>query len=209
MNFAKILAFSPLLLAAVSCASNNVPSQSDASGENTSQGDTSQGDTSLTSTTTEATSDETSNLLVWIKDPLDREGMQEMGCTYLPGWFGAEEWLDYRYEAEEITSDERTQLIVPEKHVTYLFSGYPDMADPWVATKIAITDPDIFVYGLTMASTQQDISNKMTSMGFEKIDDGTNIDYSCYGKDDCFFSYSSSGITIATGPATNNSHIIY
>lgn len=144
---------------------------------------------------------EDTNLAVWITEPLDRNALTEKGCTSLPGWFGAEEWLDYRYEAKDGKA--------PEQSVTYLFQGYPDVSDAWVATRIQISDPEITVYGLTMASAQEDIIRRMGALGFARTDDKTNPDYSAFEKNSCHFSFSDTGIYIATDSPTNKNHIVY
>ena len=41
------------------------------------------------------------NLDFWITERAERQEFEEKGCTLLPGWFGAAEYLDHRYVAEE------------------------------------------------------------------------------------------------------------
>ena len=41
------------------------------------------------------------NLDFWITERAEHQEFEEKGCTLLPGWFGAAEYLDHRYVAEE------------------------------------------------------------------------------------------------------------
>ena len=100
------------------------------------------------------------NLEFWITQRVTFNDLEDKGCTYLPGWMGADEYLDSRYEAD--TSGE--MAVAPEIHVTYLVSGYPDTIDDRAITHIEITDPTITVYGLTINSTDNEITNRVASI---------------------------------------------
>jgi len=143
------------------------------------------------------------NLLFWITQRCSGEDFKQAGCSFIPGWFGAEEYLDYRYELLEVGDkySETHHYTIPPKHVTYVISGYPDALDGYAVTSIEITDPEITVYGLTMNSTNQEIENKMKQLQFVKKNDA-------YFKNNCTFNFSSDFISIKA-PSTNKHHIIY
>ena len=44
---------------------------------------------------------EDTNLEFWITQKVEWKDFEEKGCTFLPGWFGADEYLDSRYQAVE------------------------------------------------------------------------------------------------------------
>lgn len=137
--------------------------------------------------------DESRQLAFWITQRVTLEDFK--GCTYLPGWFGAYEYLDSRYQEVDGKA--------PEVHVTYVISGYPDCADDLAVTQIDITDPNIVVYGLTMNSSEEEITNTMSELGFSKTKDQTR-----WGKNNCYFEFSKKSIFIVA-PSTNNSGIVY
>jgi hypothetical protein len=143
------------------------------------------------------------NLEFWITESWSSEDFTNKGCTYLPGWFGAEEYLDSRYEPiKTIEENGYERLLVPEVHVTYLRAGYPDARDGWRITHIEITDPTIIVYGLSMNSSKEEIKNRMKELKFKENE------YGGYYKNNCTFSFSDEYIVI-NAPSTNNSHIVY
>ena len=145
------------------------------------------------------------NLEFWITQRVTLKELEDKGCTYLPGWMGADEYLDSRYVAD--TSGE--MAVAPNTHVTYLVSGYPDTLDDKAITRIEITDPRITVYGLTLDSTDNAIISRM-----EKIADSfsyittTSECYLSVGIKNCSFSFMSEKIVISV-PVTNNSSVQY
>ncbi len=139
------------------------------------------------------------NLEFWITESCSSEDFRNKGCTYLPGWFGAEEYLGSAYELIE---DEEGHKEVPDIHVKYLRSGYPDAMDSWKITHIEITDPTIIVYGLSMNSSKDEVKNRMKELKFKENKNGGFI------KNNCTFSFSDEYIVI-NAPSTNNSHIVY
>ncbi len=145
------------------------------------------------------------NLDFWITERVESQEFKEKGCTLLPGWFGAAEYLDHRYVAD--TSGD--MAVAPAVHVTYLSSGYPDTKDKWSITRIHITDPEITVYGLTMNSTNTEIEDQMADMTdefhYSQVNDVLHISFNV-GK--CVFDFSSSAIDIGV-PTTNKEGIIY
>ena len=148
---------------------------------------------------------EDTNLEFWITQKASFEDLDNKGCTYLPGWMGADEYLDSRYTAD--TSGD--MAVAPDIHVTYLVTGYPDTLDDRTITHIEITDPSIVVYGLTLNSTDNEIINRITDKtnSFSYV---TAVD-ECYLKftiKNCSFSFMSNKIIIDV-PVTNNSGIVY
>ena len=145
------------------------------------------------------------NLEFWITEKVSSKDMEDKGCTYLPGWFGAEEYLDSRYVA--VNKD--GMLIAPDIHVTYLLTGYPDLMDDIAVTTIDITDPTITVYGLTINSSEREITNKLINKA-TKYSYVTTVDecYLAFEINHCWFHFKSNSIVI-NAPTTNNSGIIY
>jgi len=136
------------------------------------------------------------NLDFWITEHVSSSDFNE--CTYLPGWFGASEYLDRRYKATD-------ELKAPTVHVTYLISGYPDVSDSSCVTRIEITDKIINVYGLTFENTEAEISQKMISLGFvESAKEGS----SSYYKNNVDFFFNSNRILISAS-STNRNHIVF
>lgn len=139
------------------------------------------------------------NLEFWITESWSSEDFKNKGCTYLPGWFGAEEYLGSAYELIE---DEEGHKEVPDIHVKYLRSGYPDARDSWKVTHIEITDPTIVVYGLSMNSSKEEVKNRMKELKFKEND------YGAFIKNNCTFTFSNEYIVI-NAPSTNRFHIVY
>lgn len=140
------------------------------------------------------------DLSFWLGDELNQEKVKKH--TIIPGWFGAEEYLDSRYEA---SYDEDGNLVIPNVHVTYLFNGYPDMADIWRVSKIEITDPDICFYGLSLNSDEAKIDRELTLRGFARKESSEGIIYS-FGRISFSF-YEDSIVLLAT--SANNGNIIF
>lgn len=145
------------------------------------------------------------NLEFWITQKVSLDEFKEKGCTFLPGWFGADEYLDSRYKADISTGT----AMALEIHVTYLVTGYPDTLDDRTVTQIEITDPTINVYGLTINSTQKEIKERISDIPNSSINENT-FDYKFFsfkiGKAN--FHFYSNKITIAV-PVTNKEGIIY
>lgn len=144
---------------------------------------------------------EDTNLLCWITERVEKETLKK--CTFLPGGFGSRCYLDNRYE---VTYDEFGKEVEPPIHVTYTLSGYPDAKDASAVTFISITDPTIYVYGLTMNSKEEDISSVMKAHHFKEKE----IESGCkeYVKNNVSFYFSSSYIHISAA-TTNKHHIVY
>lgn len=148
------------------------------------------------------------NLKYWITERVSSQDLLDNGCTYLPGWFGAEEYLDSKYEPIQ---EEGRMATAPDIHVTYLITGYPDTLDDRAITRISITDPTIIVYGLTMDSSSEDIANRMKQVGGKKLDSGEATDdneHYSYLIGNCTFVFSKVSIYISA-PVTNKYNIVY
>ena len=141
------------------------------------------------------------NLKFWITQRVTDDDFKD--CTYLPGWFGAAEYLDGRYEPVSISEDGYQRITKPEKYVTYLVTGYPDTLDDHAVTRIEITDPKITVYGLTLNSTTEEIKTRMSELSAEK----TEYDRE-YTIEKAYFSFKTDCIRISV-PVTNKQNIIY
>lgn len=149
---------------------------------------------------------ENNDLEFWITDRVTSQDFDAKGCTYLPGWFGAEEYLDSRYEA--VRKEEMDAA--PEVHVTYLVTGYPDLKDDAAVTRIDITDPTIGIYGLTMTSSEKQIIDTMSPIS-TSMSQGETVDggyYLSFQVENCVFTFRSDSIVISA-PTTNVDNIIY
>ena len=108
----------------------------------------------------------------WVSERKTSGQMEAEGHTCIPGWFGAEEYLDKKYDAKMVDGMPRE----PDIRITYLISGYPDALDRSAITRIEITDPTIRVCGLTIESTLDEIVSKMQNSGFNtRIEDFQNV----------------------------------
>ena len=97
----------------------------------------------------------------------------------------------------------------PEIHVTYRLTGYPDVLDDLTVTHIEITDPAITVYGLTINSTEQEVTNRLFDMcsSFSFVTTIEECYISCTIKK-CTFAFMQEKIVIDV-PVTNNSGIVF
>lgn len=144
--------------------------------------------------------DET-NLSYWITQRVSHNDFTD--CTFLPGGFGMDMYLDGRYEAVNLENN----ASAPDIHVIYYVTGYPDLLDSPAVSRIEITDPTILVYGLTMKSSESDIDSRMEEYKFKKSDN-TEPGIKAYYKSNTIFIFSSSSIIISAS-TTNNEGIIY
>ena len=145
------------------------------------------------------------NLEFWITERVTSEDLLKKGCTYLPGWMGAEEYLDSRYTAIEVEGMAAAPII----HVTYLLTGYPDLLDDPAITHIEITDPSITVYGLSIGATENQVTSRLSKLA-DSYSFVTTLD-ECYLRvtiKDVSFNFMSDKIIIDV-PVTNNDNIIY
>lgn len=152
---------------------------------------------------TRLTRPDITDLAFWITQQTNSEEMEERGCTYLPGWSGASEYLDPRYKAVEKDG----MATAPDVHVTYLLTGYPDVLDDTSVTRIEITDPEIRVYGLHIGAVTDQIRHQMDgvaeSLSFQLID-GESAAIALI--QNCTFIFSDSAITISA-PVSNQQNV--
>jgi len=122
------------------------------------------------------------NLEYWITQKVEATDFDN--CTFLPGGFGCDKWLDSRYEA--INEPDGGTHFAPDIHVTYIVSAYLDTSSKGnYVTRIEITDPEIYVYGLSMNSTSDVITSTMSNLGFVS-NEGER-----WNKNNCTFTFSS------------------
>ncbi len=94
--------------------------------------------------------------------------------------FGADFYYGKGYQPAEIIED--SAAIPPEHCVIYTVSPYPDYSSGGqFVTRIAITDPQISVYGITCDSTLQDFDATFENLGCTIQDKGL-IHIATYGK---------------------------
>lgn len=144
---------------------------------------------------------ENTNLSFWITDRVEKGALEN--CTFLPGGFGCNIYLDERYES---ITDEEGWRMAPLIHVTYTFSGYPDSSNEYAVTHIQITDPAICVYGLTMTSSEEEIASVMLGEHFKENVSDTGQKY--YQKKNITFQFSNLSIRI-NASTTNKKGIVY
>ncbi len=145
------------------------------------------------------------NLEFWITQKVDLKEFEDKGCTYLPGRFGADEYLDSRYTADINDG----MAVAPAIHVKYLVTGYPDLVDELAVTHIEITDPSITVYGLNMNSTDNEILNRINNLtnSFSYV----TTQEECYLRftvNNCSFCFMSEKIVI-DATVTNNTDVVF
>ena len=143
------------------------------------------------------------NLEFWITERVTFEQLENKGCTYIPGWMGADEYLGSKYRVNEDGS-------VPDIHVTYLITGYPDTLDDRAVTSISVTDPEITVYGLKIGAKESEIFERAKKLNYSSMGFVTYVDECCayFTIKNCTFVFKHSEITIDV-PVTNNQGIIY
>ena len=132
------------------------------------------------------------NLSFWITEKVESSSFEEF--TFLPGGFGVNMYLDKRYELE----DQENPLSIPPFHVIYHVTKYPDYSDKdSYVTFIEITDPSIYVYGLSTDSNQEDISSRMEKEGFQEKQ-------GVFLQNNCSFSFSKESILISANVSNRN-----
>ena len=106
---------------------------------------------------------EDTNLEYWLLDSSDMGDCTQIYC----GDPFAEEFLANDYE---VMVDEKGRLIEPNESVVYRIEMYP-YRDLQYGTKrisqIRITDPDVYVWGLTINSTREEIIETLEKVGYE------------------------------------------
>ncbi len=138
------------------------------------------------------------NLEFWITEEASHDSFKN--CTFLPGLFGGDMYLDSRYEG--VIREGSLMVEAPEIHVVYTVTSYPDYSDGGsYVTGIDITDPNINVYGLTMKSSKDEISKTLSNLGF--LNDKNN----CWRKNNCWFTFGGSGIYIGAHVSNDKGYI--
>ena len=108
------------------------------------------------------------NLEFWICDSAD--DIDFSNCQERYGIMGGREYYGSGYAP---SLDENGQQIDPEKYVIYTVTSYPDYSSKTQhITRIAITDPEVNVYGLTVNSSEDEIKISMSNNGFQLVDVG-------------------------------------
>ncbi len=114
---------------------------------------------------------EDTNLEFWITQRVAWEDFDGHAENY--GWFGAREFYGTGYIPTEV---EGSNQIDPEYCVKYLVTSYPDYSSNKLAvTGIEITDPQITFYGLTLNSTEEQITQTMQKLGYKMGEEGTML----------------------------------
>lgn len=114
------------------------------------------------------------NLEFWITE--DVTDFDFSNYYSVPGWFGASEYYGNDYEPSAF--DEGNFPIEPEHCVKYKVTSYPDYSSKQQhITGIVITDPKIIFYGITLESTDDEITEAMTSNGYTYVPLEVNSTY--------------------------------
>ena len=103
------------------------------------------------------------SLEFWItEDVKDRDWT---GHDEIYGWMGAREFLGSGYKKNEDPTGANQH---PDHYVSYVITAWPDYADGGeFVTDITVTDPDVKVYGLTIASTYEEFDAVFEPLGYE------------------------------------------
>lgn len=141
----------------------------------------------------------------WIADSVelaDFDGHDQIG-----GWFGAWEFLGTGYHA--VTDEDGMNASRPDIYVTYVITAYPDYSSGALAvTKIAITDPAVTVYGLTVESPLEEWDAVFREMGYEIRDPFNTETLHLAEKDGFTFAYGDGMIRISA-EVTNEQGIMF
>lgn len=144
---------------------------------------------------------ENTDLNFWITQKASYQDFIDKGCSNIPGWFGAYEFLDNRYKMEGEYS-----CSIPSTHVTYLTTGYPDTLDCNTVTRIEITDPKIRVYGFTLETNEEERSNILFKEGFKFS--SKNDDFTIYNNGIFSIVFTETSIRLQVH-VTNKRQVIY
>ena len=117
------------------------------------------------------------NLKFWVGEIISKEEREAYGMTKLPrpGRFGGGvDYLDSDYEAVLITTDYVIEGYYfpsePETYITYNFDNYPDLSSRNTClTGIRFNDPNIYLFGLTINSTREEVDEHLLSIGFKIV----------------------------------------
>ena len=110
----------------------------------------------------------------------DNKVLDKPEDTSLEFWVAQDVYYGKGYQPAEII--EGSEVLAPEHCVIYTVSPYPDYSSGGqFVTRIAITDPQISVYGITCDSTLQDFDATFENWGCTIQDKGL-IHIATYGK---------------------------
>ena len=98
---------------------------------------------------------EDTNLEYWLLDKPDKENWTQIGSDrYLAGGY-------------EAAVDENGDLQAPEESVLYYIDHYPISEMGFkIIDGLLITDPDVYVWGLTINSTKEEAVETLSELGF-------------------------------------------
>ncbi len=108
------------------------------------------------------------DIAYWVTDELTQDEVDKMNMVTLN--FDIL-YLDPSYQADK---DEEGNNILPESYVAYRIGDdnkNPDAKN--VVIRILINDPDVYVYGITISSSDQEISKNLRRYGFQLNGVGT------------------------------------
>ncbi len=113
------------------------------------------------------------NLEFWIAENVDDTDFSKYREKY--GIIGGREYYGTGYIP---TKNENGEQVDPEKCVIYTVTAYPDYSSgKQHITRIAITDPSVYLYGLTVGSSESDISAAMKKNGFKLKEESAILTY--------------------------------
>lgn len=105
-------------------------------------------------------------------------------------------YLDSDYS---LTKNEDNTVILPKKYVLYNFLKRKDC---YIVSSVHITDPNVTIYGLSMASEEWEIDHKFKKYGFSYNDHYSGFS-PCYSKNDVEIRIDSSSIYVSYFAALN------
>ena len=112
---------------------------------------------------------ENTNLEYWLLDTVDTDGLTEIKKV---SYYYVGSFLSSKYQAQ---LDDEGQLVAPDEAVVYHISNYPYTDANWGSQRVAridITDPTVYVWGVNINSTREEIIAAMESAGYKiYIDD--------------------------------------
>ena len=117
---------------------------------------------------------EDTNLEYWLLDTLDTDNLTEINRKSDDN---KKSFLAKEYKA---ATNENGEIVAPQAAVVYTLGRYP-FTDFGVRRiiNIMITDPDVYVWGLTLNSTRDEFVEVMNSLGFElSVDSEKSIEFS-------------------------------
>ena len=132
------------------------------------------------------------NLEFWITQTIN-SSKEFKNCTFLPGMFGGDMYLDSRYK---VSFDEYYNYTLPLNYVIYEVTHYPDYSSHDSAiTRIRIKDSSIHFYNLSSESSKEEIKEIMEKERFKGGED--EITHMLrYSKNNTIFSFDGSYISI-------------